>query len=464
MYDKLVAKVNNIDASGLVKKTDYNTKITEIEDKIPDSSSFVKKTDYNIKITEIESNIPDISGLATKTALTTVENKIPSISGLVKKTDYNTKITDIENKLNNPNHNHDKYVATSEFNTLAANVFNARLAQANLITKTDSDAKLSSLNRKTTVNKTKYFLNDNDLRYYRGKQYFDEGSGKQNYLVFLPMGKYFKLNSVVGAIDRVLSWQSKGISNESIKTPATSNNSLTPELNYYGTKTRVKFIRSCLKQSKISYTHGKVVNIYIVYELAASNSHDSDLTIKNCLFGAVTLTKNADIEKYKYSGYGIGFDRRSSFSFTGGVFGQNVLIFGADMSTSIHIDNKKKDILVLGRGPTQGLESTLTAEKIYSINFTVTKKKFSLSLHYNGGNGYLFVNGTKIIKFKGKDSEIVASPLCLGNISKDWSTDNMKKTGLTGYVYDLSADCNAITIDDIKDIHNYSMKKMILCK
>ena len=190
------------------------------------------------------------------------------------------------------------------------------------------------------------------------------------------MGKYFKLNSVVGVIDRVLSWQSKGISNESIKPPTTSNNSLTPELNYYGTKTRVKFIRSCLKQSKISYIHGKVVNIYIVYELAASSSHDSDPTIKNCLFGAVTLTKNADIEKYRYSGYAIGFDRRSSFSFTVGGFGQNVSIFGADMSTSIHIDNKKKDILVLGRGPTQGLESTLTAEKMYPINFTVTKKIF----------------------------------------------------------------------------------------
>ena len=131
------------------------------------------------------------------------------------------------------------------------------------------------------------------------------------------------------------------------------------------------------------------------------------------------------------------------------------------MSTSIHIDNKKKDILVLGRGPTQGLESTLTAEKIYSINFTVTKKKFCLSLRYNGGNSYLFVNGTEIIKIKAKDSEIVASPLCLGNISKDWSTDNMEKTGLTGYVYDFSADYNAITIDYIKDIHNYLMKKMI---
>ena len=129
------------------------------------------------------------------------------------------------------------------------------------------------------------------------------------------------------------------------------------------------------------------------------------------------------------------------------------------MSSSIHIDNKKKDILVLGRGPTQGLESALTAEKMYSINFTVTKKKFCLSLHYNGANSYLFVNGTEIIKFKAKDSEIVASPLCLGNISKDWSTDNMKKTGFNGYVYDFSADYDATDNDDTKDIHNYLMKK-----
>ena len=97
------------------------------------------------------------------------------------------------------------------------------------------------------------------------------------------------------------------------------------------------------------------------------------------------------------------------------------------MSSSAHIDNKKKDILVLGKGPTQGLEHTLTAEKMYSINFTVTKKKFCLSLHYNGANSYLFVNGKEIHKFKAKDSEIVATPLCLGNISKDWSVDNVKK-------------------------------------
>ena len=125
-YNKLVTEVNNIDTSGLVKETDDNTKITEIEGKIPDTSVLVKKTDYNSKITEIEDKIPDTSNLATKTALTTVENKVPSINNLVKKTDYNTKITDIENKLNN--HDHDKYINTSEFNKLAADVFNARIA------------------------------------------------------------------------------------------------------------------------------------------------------------------------------------------------------------------------------------------------------------------------------------------------------------------------------------------------
>ena len=97
------------------------------------------------------------------------------------------------------------------------------------------------------------------------------------------------------------------------------------------------------------------------------------------------------------------------------------------MSSSLHIDNKKKDILILGKGPTQGLEHTLAAEKLYSMNFTKENTKFCLSLHYNGANSHLFVNGTEIIKIKAKDSEIAAYPLCLGNISKYWSLDNMKK-------------------------------------
>ena len=260
--------------------------------------------------------------------------------------------------------------------------------------------------------------------------------------------------------NHISSKKSKGLFDESIKPPTTSDNSLAPAINNYGSKIRVTFARSCLKQSdKLSYTHGKIVNIYIVYELGASSSNDNDPILKNCLFGAVNLTENADIDKYGYSGYGIGFDRRSSFLFPSDAYGQNVLIFGVNMSSSPHIDNKKKDILILGKGSAQGLEHTLTAEKMYSINFTVTKKKFYFSLHYNGENSFLFVIGTEIIKFKAKNSEIVACPLCLGNISKDWSIDNMKRSGFTGYVYDFSVDYDATDVDDIKDIHKDLMKK-----
>ena len=156
------------------------------------------KTDYNTKITEIKGKIPDVTSLATKTALTTVENKIPSISSLVKKTDYYTKITEIEDKLNN--HNHDKYISTPEFNTFAADTFNARLARAHLVAKANFDNTVLSLNNKIAVNKTKNESIDNelkklktlDLSYFIGKSHF-EVDDTQNYLVFQPLNKYFKL-------------------------------------------------------------------------------------------------------------------------------------------------------------------------------------------------------------------------------------------------------------------------------
>ena len=258
-----------------------------------------------------------------------------------------------------------------------------RTAQANLITKTDFDDKLLSINRKIMENKSKYLRVESELNklktfdssYFIGKSHFEE-DGTQNYLVIQPIGRYFK---VITNTDYISSWKSKGLSAATIKPPTTSDNSPTATINcYYASKVRVKFTGSCLKQSVISYTHRKIVNIYIFYELCTSTSNNNDPTLKNCLFGAVTLTKNTDIDKYGYSGYGIGFDRRSSFSFSGGGFSQNVLIFGADMNSSSHIDNKKKDMLVLGKGPTQGLEHTLAAEKMCSINFTVEKKKKNL--------------------------------------------------------------------------------------
>ena len=135
----------------------------------------------------------------------------------------------------------------------------------------------------------------------------------------------------------VLSCQSKGLSNKNFDPP---NTNFSPLIDYAGNKIRVKFNGSCLKQSnKISYTHKKIVNIYIVYEInKKDNTIISDPTLENCLFGAVTLTKNAGIDKYGYFGYGIGFDRRGSFSFPGGGYGENILTFGVDMSFSAHID------------------------------------------------------------------------------------------------------------------------------
>ena len=118
------------------------------------------------------------------------------------------------------------------------------------------------------------------------------------------------------------------------------------------------------------------------------------------------------------------------------------------MSSSAHVDNNGKDNLILGTGPAQGLgEHSLTAEKMYSVNFTDHRKKYCFSLHYNGTNSYLVANSTEIIKFKAKDSNTIATPLCLVNISKDWSVDNMKDTGLNGYVYDFSVDYDATSVD-----------------
>ena len=177
-----------------------------------------------------------------------------------------------------------------------------------------------------------------DFSYFIGKSHFEQ-DGVQNYLVFQSVYRYFKFISNTNLISE---WIYKGLSSESIKPSATSNNSLAPAVNNYGAKTKVKFTGSSLQQSKLSYAHGKIVNVYVVYELGAASSNINDPTLKNCLFGAVTLTKNTDIDKYGYSGYGIGFDRRSSFSFPSGGFGQNIIIFGVDMSFSVHINNKKK--------------------------------------------------------------------------------------------------------------------------
>ena len=239
-----------------------------------------------------------------------------------------------------------------------------------------------------------------DSSYFRRKNYFD-GDGTQNDLVFQPMYKYFK-TFIENNFTFISSWESKGLSNEAIVSTETSNYDQYPRLVYDNARIKLTFSGDLLKQDKISYSHRPIVSIYVVYRLAP-RTNNSDVTLENCLFGAVKLTKNSDIDKYKHSGYGIEFDSEGSFSHASGEFGKNVINFGPDMSSSAHANNKTRSILVLGKDFVQGIDgTTIYAEKMHSTNFTVTNKEFCLSLHYNGENSYLFVNGKKSINFKPK--------------------------------------------------------------
>ena len=205
-----------------------------------------------------------------------------------------------------------------------------------------------------------------------------------------------------------------------------------PSISYSHARIALLFSGDPLKQNNITYKHGLIVNIYIVYRLIPK-TNNSNVPLENCLFGAVKLTKNADIDKFKYSGYGIGLDSKRSFLHPSGGYGENVIIFRADLGNSTHVNNNTRSVLVLGKNFIQGIEgTTIYAEKMYSTNFTVDNKTFCLSLHYNGDSSCLFVIGKVIINFKAKDSEIVPYPLCLGNISKDFSPSNTLKTGLVG--------------------------------
>ena len=147
-----------------------------------------------------------------------------------------------------------------------------------------------------------------------------------------------------------------------------------------------------------------VINLYISYTSTPwQRNLNTDFILSNCLLGSVKLTKNADPDKFKNSGYSTGFDSRSELLFTDGNMGKYVIVFGADMSPTVHVDNKNNDILILGEGPTQGLDdATLTAEAKYFINFTQLNKSLVLSLYYNRISSFLFVNATKYINSKVK--------------------------------------------------------------
>ena len=215
-----------------------------------------------------------------------------------------------------------------------------------MITKADFNAKLSGLNRKITKNKTDHLIVQNELNklktfelsYFIGKNYF-ENDGTQIYLVFQAIDNYLKFSSKTGLLSE---WKSKGLSDKIIRPPDTS---LAPTSGFENDGKRYFIFKgSCSKEDEAKNTFQKIINIHIVYNLESNLNYNPDFTLENCLFGGVKITKNADVDKYKYSGYGIGFDGREVFTHPDGSFGNNAIIFGVDMSSSVRIDNKGKGI------------------------------------------------------------------------------------------------------------------------
>ena len=212
-----------------------------------------------------------------------------------------------------------------------------------------------------------------------------------------------------------------------------------------------------------------VINIYCVYELDPIHlSRNNEFTIQNALFGAIEITKNANTSKYKYKGYGICFDESESFShvrkegnFNHTTLARNVITFGVDMSFSKHGNNKANNIYVMVKDYfTKINDTTICAEKMFYRNFTEPGKKFILSLHDNGDNSYLFVNGTEELKSKTKSDQIINKNLCLGNLSRYWTKDQPAKTSLYGNIYDFVLDYKAIVeTTTIYDMHRYLMTK-----
>ena len=274
-------------------------------------------------------------------------------------------------------------------------------------------------------------------------------------------------------VNKISKWKSTGIfnrsSNSNMDAVGDSSGNL-PNLKNYG-RMNVYLSGNHFQQNVAGIpNNNNVINIYCIYKLdPIASTRDTSYTIQDALFGAMQITKNAtDYDKNNYKGYGICFDERSQFGHTiieNGVThtsnGRIVLIFGADMSFSIHRTNRANHIYLMGDGLTQGInDTTLYVEKKYFRNFTEPNVKFVLSLHYNGDDSYLFVNGRQELKFKCKTDQLVKEKLCIGNLSDQWTASESEKTGLYGNIYDFVVDYEQILgVKTIYDMHRYLMTK-----
>ena len=287
-----------------------------------------------------------------------------------------------------------------------------------------------------------------------------------------------KVNSFIFNNEKIVKWESTGIFNRSDYYSMYGIENTKKEMPILKNDERLYVYlqgnhfqqNNVLSSSNDHVVNKNVVNIYIVYKLdpLASTRYKS-FTIQNALFGAMQITKNAtDNSKNNYKGYAICFDERSAFGHTiaeGGFAhttdARNVLIFGADVSFSVHATNRANHIYLMGTGLKQGInDTTIYAEKNFYRNFTDFGKKFMLSLHYNGDDSYLFVNGRQELKFKAKTDQLVKEKLCIGNLSDQWTTSESEKTGVYGKIYDFVVDYEQIAdVKTIYDMHRYFMTK-----
>ena len=319
----------------------------------------------NYKIRSAESK-PDITNLATKSSVKAVKNKIPDVKGFVRKTDYAAEITSV--KIDYVT----KAALASQINDLKNQHISDEVKKVDgKVNKNITDV----LNTKTSLEHNKSVIDDleREASFNRGFYYFNQ----QSYFLFESKSKLFTRNG--GAIH---AWISTGIHNNNNNTDLSSvnnSNNNSPTLLNKNNRLGVTFNGNYMKENKLGYSHGKIVNLYIIYELKNRRVDNPDFIVQNGLFGAVKITKNANTSHYKYERYGICFDSESSFSFDNRIGAKNVIIFGVNTSNSSHSTNKTQNICVLGKDFVQGINNTtIYAEKIYKTNFTEQTKKFVL--------------------------------------------------------------------------------------
>ena len=307
--------------------------------------------------------------------------------------------------------------------------------------------------------------NQKELSFNRGFFYYLQ----QNYLVY-----ECKVNSFAFNGKKITNWRSTGIFNYSdyytmngIEDTKTNLPLLKIDKEVYAL-----FQGNYFQQNSniiIPNNNRNVANIYVVYKLdPISSTRNIDYTIQNALFGAMKITKNTDYSKNNYPGYGLCFDEGGELGHTvkQGNFNRttdarNVIIFGVDVSSSIHATNRANNIYVMGKEFIQGInDTTIYAEKLFHNNFTEPGEKFILSLQYDADNSYLFANGRQELKLKAKDDQMINEKLCIGNLSGEWTKSESEKTGLYGNTYDFVVDYRAINgVKPIYDMHRYLMTK-----